>query len=59
MKDIRIVFSDLDGTIVGDDNKISCATISIIKDLKEKGIPFIPCTGRSYTDMRSAFPENR
>ncbi|MCH4286101.1 MULTISPECIES: HAD family hydrolase [Bacillota] len=58
MKDIRIVFSDLDGTIVGDDNKISCATISIIKDLKEKGIPFIPCTGRSYTDMRSAFPDD-
>lgn len=58
MKDIRIVFSDLDGTIVREDNTLSPATISMIKELNVKGIPFISCTGRSYTDMRSAFPDD-
>lgn len=58
MKDIRIVFSDLDGTIVREDNTLSPATIHMIKTLKSKGIPFIPCTGRSFDDMRSAFPND-
>lgn len=58
MKDIKIVFSDLDGTIVREDNTLSPATIGIIKKLNNRGIPFIPCTGRSFDDMRSAFPND-
>ena len=56
--DIRMVVCDLDGTIVRQDNTISDFTLSIIKRLIAQGIRFIPCTGRSYIDMRSAFPKD-
>lgn len=55
--EIKIVFSDLDGTIVDEHNRITSATQEMIRRLKEKNIQFIPCTGRSYLDMRSCFPK--
>lgn len=52
---IRIVFCDLDGTITREDNTISNTMTHMIPYLNECGIMFIPCTGRSYCDMRTCF----
>lgn len=46
----RIVVSDLDGTLLNSNHKISNYTKKIIKILKEKGIKFILATGRHHLD---------
>lgn len=46
MKEIRAIFSDLDGTLLNDQKEISEETISAIKKLREKGYLFGLATGR-------------
>ena len=55
---IKILFCDLDGTIVREDNTISETMYFMIKKLMKQGVLFVPCTGRSYLDMRSCFPKD-
>lgn len=55
---IKLVACDLDGTIVNEDNTISMLSASALRRLQAQGIRFLPCTGRSYYDMRSAFPKD-
>ncbi len=45
---MRLVVSDLDGTLLNDDSEVSLETIQAIKQLKEKGIEFAIATGRSF-----------
>ena len=47
MKDIKIVFIDLDGTLKDDEQNVSKETIKIIDKLKSIGIYIIYTTGRS------------
>lgn len=41
-----IVFSDMDGTLLSSDNRITPATVEMLDVLHENGIEFVPCTGR-------------
>ncbi|MDW6091284.1 Cof-type HAD-IIB family hydrolase [Vibrio rhizosphaerae] len=50
-KDIRIVASDLDGTLLAPDHKLSPFTKSTLKDLHQKGYTFIFATGRHHVDV--------
>ena len=45
---MKLVVSDLDGTLLNDDSEVSLETIQAIKRLKEKGIEFAIATGRSF-----------
>ncbi len=47
--DIKLVASDLDGTIIDKNNNISPKNFEAIKLIKEKNIPFTICTGKSYS----------
>lgn len=58
MKSINCIVSDLDGTIVKEDNTISQVTIDVIEKLRTHSIMFLLCTGRCYEDMRSVFPKH-
>lgn len=58
MKKVTCVASDLDGTIVYDDHVVSEATLHMIQKLQERGILFLPCTGRGYVDFKDAFPSS-
>jgi Cof subfamily protein (haloacid dehalogenase superfamily) len=51
---IKLIASDMDGTLIRSDHKISNKNISAIKAAQQKGIEFIITTGRSYED---AFPQ--
>ena len=46
MKDIKCVVIDIDYTLTKSDNSISDYTISIINELRNKGIYVVLCTGR-------------
>ena len=47
---IRLVASDMDGTLLNRYGKISALNIAAIEALKRKNINFIVCTGRNFAD---------
>ena len=46
-----IIFSDVDGTLLNSQGKISPDTLCAIRTLKEKGIPFVISSGRGPTGI--------
>ncbi|MDO5555195.1 MAG: Cof-type HAD-IIB family hydrolase [Clostridia bacterium] len=49
---IRLVASDLDGTIIGSDNNIFENNLKAINDINNKNIDFVICTGKTYPMMK-------
>lgn len=47
----KIIASDLDGTLLDDEGNISIENINAIKALGNKGVVFVPCTGRTYSEI--------
>ena len=45
---IRLVASDLDGTIIDKNNNIFEANLKAINDINSKNIDFVVCTGKTY-----------
>ncbi len=43
----KIVFSDVDGTLLNDKKRMTALTVQEVKKLKEKGIPFVIVSSRS------------
>lgn len=51
MSDYRIIACDLDGTLVGTDGKISPENYEAIHAFRERGVEFVPATGRAFGEM--------
>jgi hypothetical protein len=51
---IKLIASDLDGTLLQDDGSISEDTVRIIKIAEQQGIRFMVATGRSYNSAKQA-----
>ncbi len=47
-KMIKLVASDLDGTIISKDNTIFESNLKAINDMNNKNIDFVICTGKTY-----------
>ncbi len=47
----KIVASDLDGTLLDDNSEISLENMNAITELYEKGVFFVPSSGRSFSEM--------
>ena len=45
---IKLIASDLDGTIIGRNNSIIEENFKAIKDINKKNIDFVICTGKTY-----------
>lgn len=45
---IKLIASDLDGTIISSNNSISENNIKVIDSLQKKHIPLVICTGKTY-----------
>lgn len=48
---LKIVFSDLDGTLLGSNKEISPRTMRTLDTLAARGIEFVPCSGRPTTGL--------
>jgi hypothetical protein len=51
---IKLIASDLDGTLLQDDGSISEETVRTIKEAEQQGIHFMVATGRSYQSAKQA-----
>lgn len=51
---IRLIASDMDGTLLDPQTNISKANADAIRRLESAGIEFLICSGRDYEDARSA-----
>ena len=51
----KIVVSDLDGTLLNSQHRISDYTVRTIRKLEKKGIKFVIATGRHYEDAKYFF----
>ena len=43
----KIIFSDVDGTLLNNSHKVLPGTVYAIRELKKKGIPFVIISARS------------
>lgn len=50
---IKLIASDLDGTIIDKNNAICEENINAIQDISSKKIPFVICTGKTYPIIKS------
>lgn len=50
-KKIRLVFCDMDGTLLTTDKHVAPETLAAIEELEASGVQFIPCTGRMLSGM--------
>jgi len=50
---IRLVASDIDGTIIGEDNKITSQNLKAINDMRQSNIDFTICTGKPYSMVKN------
>ena len=54
---IQLVVSDIDGTLLPyGDTVLSDEVFTLIQQLKARGIPFCPTSGRQYHSLRTLFP---
>lgn len=51
---IRLIASDMDGTLLNPQTKITKANADAIRRLESAGIEFLICSGRDYEDARAA-----
>lgn len=51
--EIKLIASDLDGTIIDRNHNIAEENIEAIKKIHYKNIPFVICTGKSYSVSKS------
>jgi len=54
---IKIIFSDMDGTLLDDASKLPAEFPKVVAGLKRRGVLFAPASGRQYFSLRDTFKE--
>ncbi|MER5429911.1 Cof-type HAD-IIB family hydrolase [Streptomyces sp. NPDC002588] len=55
--DIRLVVTDMDGTLLDDDKKVPVGLWDTLARLRERGVLFSPASGRQYATLAAEFAE--
>ncbi|MBQ3568469.1 MAG: HAD hydrolase family protein, partial [Anaerotignum sp.] len=55
---IKLIVSDMDGTLVNDEKKIDENIYEILPVLKEMGTRFVVASGRQYPSLMADFQEH-
>ena len=58
MRNYKLVASDLDGTLFNNQAEVSLENLSAINTLWEKGVHFVPSSGRTLSEMRADIKDN-
>ncbi len=58
MNNYKIIASDLDGTLLNSKSAISDENNKAIETLYNMGVNFVPCTGRSYSELSEELKNN-
>ena len=58
MKSYKIVASDLDGTLLNNESRVSQENIAAIDGLLKKGVHFVPSSGRTFAEIPATIREN-
>lgn len=58
MKHYKIVASDLDGTLLNNQGKVSEENKKAIDELLAEGVHFVPCSGRTFSEIVDEIKEN-
>ena len=58
MSEIKLVASDLDGTLLNTAGAVSAENLSAIHELAVRGVLFVPASGRAYNELMSELSEN-
>ena len=58
-KNYKIVASDLDGTLLGDNQTVSAENMQAIKEMSCIGVEFVPTTGRCLSEIPKALIESQ
>ena len=58
MNEIKILASDLDGTLLDNDSNVSEKNLLAIDALARRGIHFVPSTGRTFGEIHPTIREN-
>lgn len=53
--DIRLIATDMDGTLLGDDRQLHAEFWPLIDQLHQRGVTFCPASGRQYYSLRRQF----
>ena len=55
---IRLIVTDMDGTLLHDDKSMPDGTFALIDALHARGIHFAAASGRQYASLRDNFKEH-
>ena len=59
MQEFKLIAVDLDGTLLNSQSKISEKNLLAIEKLKSRGIYFVPCTGRTLSEIPFVLRDNQ
>ena len=54
---ISLVASDIDGTMIGENNTITQKNLKAIQDMRQSNIDFTICTGKPYSMVKNFFKD--
>ena len=57
--DIRLIVSDMDGTLLDDEGRVPDAFWPLLDDLAHAGVLFVPASGRQYQTLHKVFGERQ
>lgn len=52
---IKLIMSDMDGTLLDEEGKLPRGFDEVMAELKERGVLFAPCSGRQYYSLLNTF----
>ncbi len=58
MKDVKLIVSDLDGTLLSSDKSLTPENCEAIESISKQGIEFVVSTGRAYSVIPNSIKEN-
>ena len=54
---IKLILSDMDGTLLDDEAKLPAEFDAMMAKLKDRGVMFAPASGRQYYSLVDSFPD--